>query len=118
VANPLGDLPMARLAADVNDMVAQLGAVVETEQRFVAQAAHELRSPLTTLYGELSFALHRARNAEAYRDAIREALDSTRRLKLLTEDLLALARGAVEGATGAETSVFPVVRAAVKAVAV
>lgn len=116
VANPLGDLPMARLAADVNEMVAHLGAVVETEQRFVAQAAHELRSPLTTLYGELSFALRRARNAEAYRDAIREALDSTRRLKLLTEDLLALARGASEAATSTETAVSPILHAAAKAV--
>jgi two-component system OmpR family sensor kinase len=90
VAKASGNEPMAKLAADVNDMVAALGILVESEQRFVAQAAHELRSPLTTLYGELSHALRRTRNAEAYRDAIGEALDSTRRLKLLAEDLLAL----------------------------
>jgi two-component system OmpR family sensor kinase len=92
VAQASGDQPMAKLAADVNDMVACLGTLVASEHRFVAQAAHELRSPLTTLYGELSHALRRARNAEAYRDAIGEALDSTRRLRALTEDLLALSR--------------------------
>jgi two-component system, OmpR family, sensor kinase len=90
------DREVARLAADVDEMVARLEVLVDSQQRFVAHAAHELRSPLTTLYGELQLALRRSRDAEAYREAIREALDSTERLRSLSEDLLALARAGAE----------------------
>ena len=44
------------------------------------------------MLGELSFAVRRDRDAAAYRESLEEALDSARRLKELTEDLLALAR--------------------------
>jgi two-component system OmpR family sensor kinase len=91
------DPEMARLGLDVDEMISRLAILVETQQQFIANAAHELRAPVTTLLGELSFALRRDREAAAYREAIAEALASTRRLKLLTEDLLALARiGAAE----------------------
>jgi two-component system heavy metal sensor histidine kinase CusS len=86
------DPEIARLGQDVDEMISRLAVLVETQQRFIANASHELRSPVTTLLGELSFALRRDRDAATYRGAIEEALDSTRRLKVVTEDLLALAR--------------------------
>lgn len=87
-----GDDEVVQLARDVDEMVRRLALLVEGQQRFVAHAAHELRSPLTSLYGELQLALRRSRSAEEYRSAIEEALDSAKRLKALAEDLLALAR--------------------------
>jgi two-component system heavy metal sensor histidine kinase CusS len=87
-----GDDEVVQLARDIDEMVKRLATLVESQQRFVAHAAHELRSPLTSLYGELQLALRRSRTAEEYRLAIEEALDSARRLKALAEDLLALAR--------------------------
>lgn len=87
-----GDDEVMQLARDVDDMIRRLAMLVESQQRFVAHAAHELRSPLTALYGELQLALRRSRSADEYRSAIEEALDSARRLKALAEDLLALAR--------------------------
>ncbi|CAN5895533.1 hypothetical protein BH11MYX4_BH11MYX4_67890 [soil metagenome] len=92
VALTAGDDEVVQLARDVEEMVRRLAILVEGQQRFVAHAAHELRSPLTALYGELQLALRRSRSAEEYRAAIEEALDSARRLKALAEDLLALAR--------------------------
>ena len=92
VALTAGDDEVVQLARDVDEMVRRLAILVEGQQRFVAHAAHELRTPLTALYGELQLALRRSRSAEEYRAAIEEALDSARRLKLLAEDLLALAR--------------------------
>ena len=86
------DPEMAVLARNIDDMIARLALLVESQQRFIALAAHELRSPLTTLYGELSHALRRPRDERAYREAIEEALDSTRRLNSLAESLLASAR--------------------------
>lgn len=92
VALRSGDDEVVQLAHDVDEMVRRLAILVEGQQRFVAHAAHELRSPLATLYGELQLALRKSRSAEEYKRAIEEALDSARRLKALAEDLLALAR--------------------------
>lgn len=92
VALGSGDDEVVQLARDVDEMVRRLEILVEGQQRFIAHAAHELRSPLTSLYGELQLALRKSRSAEEYRTAIEEALDSARRLKALAEDLLALAR--------------------------
>jgi two-component system heavy metal sensor histidine kinase CusS len=90
------DHEMAQLAGDINDMIERLETLVDSQRHFIAHAAHELRGPLTTLYGELSHALRRRRDAKDYREAIEEALDATRRLNLLANDLLALARIAAD----------------------
>lgn len=87
-----GDREVMQLAQDVDAMIHHLGVLIGLQRRFIANAAHELRSPLTTLYGELSHALRRSREPAEYQRAIEEALDSTQRLRRLTEDLLAVAR--------------------------
>ncbi len=98
----------ARFAGDLDAMIERLALLVSSQQRFIAYAAHELRSPLTMLFGELSLALRRSRTEEAYRAAITEALDATRRLTALSEDLLALARvSAVASAPQEEVLLVP-----------
>lgn len=92
ITRPSRDVELAQLEQDINHMIERMSALVESHRRFIAHAAHELRSPLSSLLGELSHALRRPRDTEGYRQAIEEALDSTRRLKLLAEDLLVLAR--------------------------
>jgi two-component system heavy metal sensor histidine kinase CusS len=87
-----GDDDTAQLAEDIDRMIERLEVLVGSQQRFVAHAAHELRSPLTALYGELQLALRRERSPEEYRDAIGHAIVSAKRLITLAEDLLALAR--------------------------
>ncbi|MBX3185567.1 MAG: HAMP domain-containing histidine kinase [Labilithrix sp.] len=91
-----GDEEVAQLARDIDDMVRRLATLMDGQRRFVAHAAHELRSPLTALYGELQQALRRSRTEGEYRAAIEESLDATRRLKALADDLLAIARTAAE----------------------
>jgi two-component system OmpR family sensor kinase len=109
------DPEMRRLGLDVDEMISRLAILVETEQQFIANAAHELRAPVTTLLGELSFALRRDRDAAAYREAIVEALASTRRLKRLTEDLLALARAGATELVREPVALADVARGAVRA---
>jgi signal transduction histidine kinase len=83
---------IVRLAADVDNMIERIEVLLRNQTDFITHAAHELRSPLTTLYGELSHAVRRSRDVEQYREAIDEALIATRRLMTLADDLLALAR--------------------------
>lgn len=86
------DREVAQLARDVNEMIDRLSRLLAAQGTFIAHAAHELRAPLTTLYGELSHAVRRDRDADAYRASIEEALGSARRLVTLADDLLTLAR--------------------------
>jgi two-component system heavy metal sensor histidine kinase CusS len=100
----LSDLELRSLAGDLNHMIDRLASLVAAGRRFVSHAAHELRSPLAALRGELELALRHPRPAESYRAAIAEALDDTNRLVVLAEDLLALARLEVTGAVATPAS--------------
>lgn len=80
------------LAADLDHMISQLAELVRTQRTFISHAAHELRSPLATLLGELQLALRRPREAGAYRVALEEMRGDVEALAHLTEDLLVLAR--------------------------
>jgi two-component system heavy metal sensor histidine kinase CusS len=106
------DREIVRLGGDLNQMITRTQALLEAERRFVSNAAHELRSPLSALRGELELALRHPRTVEAYRAAIDEALGDTNRLVDLAEDLLTLAR--VSALRAAE----PVAAAAVVAQAI
>lgn len=105
------------LGRNIDEMIERLGLLLRGQQRFIAQAAHELRSPLTTLTTELSLALRRERTVEEYRATIEVALEGTRRLTTLAADLLTLARLGTQG-TGAEdrVAISEVVKGAVDAV--
>lgn len=92
-----GDPEVEQLGRDINGIVDRLGTLLASQERFVAHAAHELRSPLAALYGELQQALRKDRDAEGYRGAIEAALVATRRLNVLAEDLLTLARTRASG---------------------
>lgn len=83
---------ISRLAVTLNDMLSRLRAAIEHERRFVADASHELRTPVALLRTELELALRRPRSAEELTLAIRSALDETVRLSRLADDLLLLAR--------------------------
>ena len=112
------DREVVQLARDLNEMIERLGMLLASQNQFIAHAAHELRSPLTTLYGELSLALRRSRDIDSYRQSIEEALGSARRLKTLAEDLLTLARlGAPQDEPKEEVRVSAVIEAAARSVA-
>jgi two-component system heavy metal sensor histidine kinase CusS len=109
------DPEIRRLASAVDTMISRLVLLLESQKRFVAHAAHELRAPLTLVLGQLVLALRRPRSAAEYREAIREVLDAAAGLRSLTEELLDLAR-AGGGSAGpfAPTSVARAARGAVR----
>jgi two-component system, OmpR family, sensor kinase len=80
-----------RLGTTLNEMLVRLEAAIERERDFVAEAGHELRTPLALLRAELDFALHHAESEEELRAALREASAETDRLVQLAGDLLLIA---------------------------
>jgi two-component system, OmpR family, sensor kinase len=97
--------------------IERLGLALAGQQRFVAQAAHELRGPITVVYGQLSLALRRRRDEDEYRAAIEEALGSARDLRTLADELLDLGRAGAPGAGPFElTSIAKAARGAARLV--
>ncbi|ROP37005.1 sensor histidine kinase [Saccharothrix texasensis] len=82
---------IARLAGTVNTTLDRLQAAVEENRRFVADASHELRSPIAALRAELEIA-HAHPDLTGWRAVVDGALQDTFRLQHLADDLLTLAR--------------------------
>ena len=83
---------VARLAHTMNAMLERLAGSAERQRRFVADAAHELRSPLARIRAELEVdAAHPASADPAATHA--SVLEQTVALQRLVDDLLLLARG-------------------------
>jgi two-component system heavy metal sensor histidine kinase CusS len=80
------------LAATFNSMLDRLEEAFARVSRFSDDAAHELRTPINNMRGELEVALSRARTPEQYRDALSSALEETERLGRIVRSLSFLAR--------------------------
>lgn len=83
---------LGRLADTFNDMLSSLDQAYTAQQRFIADASHELRAPLTLIQANLELARRPGIGPADQADAIREAHTETSRLARLVADLLALAR--------------------------
>ena len=81
-----------RLARVFNAMLDRLHHVFEGQRQFIADAAHEIQTPLTVIKGTIEVALQKSRNAEDYRDALVTNLGQIERLGTLTRSLLTLAQ--------------------------
>jgi signal transduction histidine kinase len=94
---------VGELAGTFDDMLASIEHVTNAQRRFVADASHELRAPLTSIKGNLEF-LRMARNApeDARSEAVEDAYAEAERMTRLVNDLLLLARAdaAAGGAPG------------------
>ncbi|SEP33580.1 Signal transduction histidine kinase [Rhodospirillales bacterium URHD0017] len=99
------DDELGRLATTLDEMLARLEASFARERRFVADAAHELRTPLAALKSRLDVVRQRERDAEAYRAAIDTIEPEVERLIRLVRDLLLLARLETGSAPWEETPV-------------
>jgi signal transduction histidine kinase len=88
---------IARLADTMNAMLDRVEQASLRQQRFVADASHELRSPLTRIRSEIEVDLAHPEQADPLATH-RSALEETAALQRLVEDLLHLARSGA-GAT-------------------
>jgi len=102
------DLPaeLQPLVQEFNALLARVQQAYEAQQHFVADAAHELRSPLAALKLQLQ-GLQRAADADARTQAITRLGSGIDRATRLVEQLLALARQEAQAAGGAPAQPVP-----------
>jgi signal transduction histidine kinase len=98
VPEPAADDEIARLARTMNAMLARLQGSAERQHRFVSDASHELRSPLTSTRSAVEVALADPRPATLLA-AVTDVLAETERMERLVDDLLFLARDDERGVT-------------------
>lgn len=91
---PRGGDELTDLAQAFNEMVSKLEAAFATQRRFVADASHELRSPLAALGGGIEMLLLGADQADpAARSRLLRLMESEiARMGRLVDDLLTLTR--------------------------
>lgn len=102
VANP-GD-ELGKLASTFNSLLGRLEAAFRQQRQFMADASHELRTPISVARTASEVTLERAhRPEEEYRDALETVEQQMRRLTRVVQDMFTLAR--------ADAGVYPVEKA-------
>jgi heavy metal sensor kinase len=91
IANARDEL--GRLASTFNELLSRISTAFTQQRQFMADASHELKTPLATIRAATDVTLQQpARNEEEYRDALRMIGDQAQRLSSIVEDMFTLAR--------------------------
>jgi two-component system heavy metal sensor histidine kinase CusS len=89
---PNADDELGGLADTLNRMIGRLEKSFAEMQRFTADAAHELRTPLAVIRNEAEVALRAQRTPEEYSRALENLLEEANRLGNVADQLLFLCR--------------------------
>jgi len=96
---------IAPLVESFNDLLARLSSSIQAQQRFIADAAHQMKTPLAGLRTQSELALRQTDNQELKR-SLRQIAAATERATRLINQLLALARAEHRGAEAAAAEVI------------
>ncbi|MGC1171410.1 MAG: ATP-binding protein, partial [Candidatus Acidiferrales bacterium] len=84
---------LGRLASTFNELLDRLNQSFERQRRFISDASHELRTPVSILCGEAEVALSQPeRSSEEYRESLAVLHQEAQRLASVVEDLFTLTR--------------------------
>lgn len=89
---PKGRDELTEMVVVINQMLDRLQDAFNAQERFIANAAHELKTPLTLLLGKAQVLAQRNREEAEYRQYMETVQTETRRLAKIVESLLVLAR--------------------------
>lgn len=90
---PQNNEELGRLARIFNDLLMRLDESFAQQKRFMADASHELRTPVAVIRGESEVTLSQPTRAEQeYRESLAIVNDEGQRLTRMVDDLFTLAR--------------------------
>jgi signal transduction histidine kinase len=81
-----------RLAKTMNEMIIRIKKSIDYMNQFSISAAHELKTPLTILRGEIELALRSKITPEEYREVLQSNLDETLRLIKIVDKLFFISK--------------------------
>jgi signal transduction histidine kinase len=83
---------ISELASNFNRLLAHLENAFELQRTYVANASHELRTPVTSIIGEVELALNKERSAEENKKTLQLVLEESERLRDTISGLMELAQ--------------------------
>jgi signal transduction histidine kinase len=92
ISLPPGRDEVAEMTVTINEMLDRLEAAFQAQERFIADASHELKTPVTVLLGEAQVLTQHDRSVEEYGRFVASVQDEMRQMAKLVDSLLTLAR--------------------------
>lgn len=86
-----GNDEIAQLAESFNELLDRLDKAFTRERQFIADVAHEMKTPIATLRSSFEVTLHKERTNEEYKKIIKDSIIETDRLTTTLKDILDLA---------------------------
>ncbi|HTE01856.1 MAG TPA: ATP-binding protein [Mucilaginibacter sp.] len=83
---------ISKLAQNFNRLLVHLENAFELQQTFVTNASHELRTPVTSIIGEVEVTLNKLRTADDYEHTLKSVLIDAERLNETISSILELAQ--------------------------
>lgn len=93
VSTPNTNDELQELAEEWNELLGRIESAVTLVKRFTADAAHELRTPVTVVRTTAELALRQPRSPERYRQSLASIEQETKQMTEILDQLLLLARG-------------------------
>ena len=83
---------ISKLAQNFNRLLKHLDNAFEVQQTFVTNASHELKTPVTSIIGEIEVSLNKARTPEEYQQTLKSVLNDAEGLNETITSLMELAQ--------------------------
>ncbi|HET9055068.1 MAG TPA: ATP-binding protein, partial [Cyclobacteriaceae bacterium] len=87
---------LSKLARAFNELLKRLQGVFQAQRFFIANASHEIKTPITAMTGVIEVTLMQERTNEYYQNILRSTLHNLNRLNRLSSQLLLLAQTSSE----------------------
>lgn len=94
-----------QLSLTINQLLDRIGDYLVRHREFIANAAHELRSPLAAIQSTVEVGLNSDRSVDEYKELLYETVEQCRTLSLLVNQLLLLAESDVARTLASRESV-------------
>lgn len=91
----MGNDEISQLAKSFNTLLDQIEQAFETEKSFISNASHELRTPVTSVLGQIEVGLNKSRNEEEYKALLQSVYDDTNQMATIINGFLDLAEASL-----------------------
>lgn len=82
---------IGQLSKSFNELLDRLSEAFKRERQFIADVAHELKTPLATLRSNVEITLSKERESQEYKKVLKETLTDTNRIASILKNILDLA---------------------------